>query len=64
MKKLTIEIEFKAQTSMDALLNKLRAEIMKTQVLKNGHTYKEAIGMFKIEEIEKYDTKRESRRVS
>ena len=64
MKKLTIEIEFKAQTSMDALLNKLRAEIMKTQVVKNGHTYKEAIGMFKIEEIEKYDTKRESRRVS
>lgn len=64
MRKLTIEIEFKAQTSMDALLNKLRAEIMKTQVVKNGHTYKEAIGMFKIEEIEKYDTKRESRRVS
>ena len=51
MRKLTIEIEFKAQTSMDALLNKLRAEIMKTQVLKNVHTYKEAIGMFKIEEI-------------
>lgn len=63
MKKLTIEIEFKAQTSMDALLNKLRAEIMKTQVLKNGHTYKEAIGMFKIEEIEKYDTKRESEEI-
>ena len=60
MRKLTIEIEFKSQTSMDALLNKLRAEIMKTQLLKNGHTYKEAIGMFKIEEIENYDTKRES----
>jgi hypothetical protein len=40
---------------MDALLNKLRAEIMKTQVLKNGHTCKEAIGMFKIEEIENYE---------
>lgn len=60
MRKLTIEIEFKSLTSMDALLNKLRAEIMKTQVLKNGHAYKEAIGMFKIEEIEKNDTKRES----
>ena len=55
MKKLTIEIEFKSFTSMDALLNKLRAEIMKTQVLKNGHTCKEAIGMFKIEEIENYE---------
>ena len=51
MKKLTIEIEFKSIRSMDALLNKLRAEIMKNQVLKNGHTYKDAIGMFKIEEI-------------
>lgn len=51
MKKLTIEIEFKSKTSMDSLLNKLRAEIMKNQILKNGHTYKEAIGMFKIEEI-------------
>jgi hypothetical protein len=61
MRKLTIEIEFKAQTSMDALLNRLRAEIMKTQVLKNGHTYKEAIGMFKIEEIEKYEIPIENR---
>jgi hypothetical protein len=53
MRKLTIEIEFKSLTSMDALLNKLRAEIMKNKSIKNGHTYKDAIGMFKIEEIEK-----------
>jgi hypothetical protein len=46
---------------MDALLNKLRAEIMKTQVLKNGHTYKEAIGMFKIKEIEKNEIPTENR---
>jgi len=51
MKKLTIEIEFQSFTSMDALLNRLRPEIMKKQILKNGHTYNEAIGMFKIEEI-------------
>jgi hypothetical protein len=36
---------------MDVLLNKLRTEVMKKQILKNGHTYNEAIGMFKIEEI-------------
>jgi hypothetical protein len=51
MKKLTIEIEFQSLRSMDALLNKLRTEVMKKQILKNGHTYNEAIGMFKIEEI-------------
>ena len=51
MKKLTIEIEFQSLRSMDALLNKLRTEVMKKQIIKNGHTYNEAIGMFKIEEI-------------
>ncbi len=51
MKKLTIEIEFQSLRSMDVLLNKLRTEVMKKQILKNGHTYNEAIGMFKIEEI-------------
>ena len=61
MRKLTIEIEFKALTSMDALLNKLRAEMMHLKVIKNGHTYKEAIGMFKIEEIEKNEIHTENR---
>jgi hypothetical protein len=51
MKKLTIEIEFQSLRSIDALLNKLRTEVMKKQILKNGHTYNEAIGMFKIKEI-------------
>jgi hypothetical protein len=51
MKKLTIEIEFQSLRSMDFLLNKLRTEVMKKQILRNGHTYNEAIGMFKIEEI-------------
>ena len=51
MKKLTITIEFKNQFEMNKLINQLQTEIMKGKVEKNGHTYKESLGCFKIEEI-------------